>query len=86
MSPAEARRHAQLEFGGREQIKEELRDVYRVQILDAAMANLKAAFRFLRKVAVVFHRGHSDTRAWDRRKQRGLFRDRRDSAEAASLP
>jgi putative ABC transport system permease protein len=49
MSPAEARRQAQLEFGGREQIKEELRDVYRVQILDAAKTNLKAAFRFLRK-------------------------------------
>jgi predicted permease len=49
MSPAEARRQAQLEFGGREQIKEELRDVYRVQIFDAAKTNLKAAFRFLRK-------------------------------------
>src|SRR3984957_568667 len=49
MIPAEARRQAQLEFGGREQIKEELRDVYRVQILDAAKMNLKAAFRFLRK-------------------------------------
>lgn len=49
MSPAEARRQAQLEFGGREQIKEELRDVYRVQILDTAAMNLKAAFRFLRK-------------------------------------
>ncbi|HEY4906816.1 MAG TPA: ABC transporter permease [Candidatus Acidoferrum sp.] len=49
MSPPEARRQAQLEFGGREQIKEELRDVYRVQIFDAAKTNLKAAFRFLRK-------------------------------------
>ncbi len=49
MSPAEARRQAQLEFGGREQIKEELRDVYRVRFLDAATMNLKAAFRFLRK-------------------------------------
>src|ERR1700722_11846485 len=49
MSPGEARRQAQLEFGGREQIKEELRDVYRVQFLDAATTNLKSAFRFLRK-------------------------------------
>jgi putative ABC transport system permease protein len=49
MNPLEARRQAQLEFGGREQIKEELRDVYRVQILDAVSTNLKAAFRFLRK-------------------------------------
>jgi putative ABC transport system permease protein len=49
MNPGEARRQAQLEFGGRQQIKEELRGVYRVQILDAATRNLKAAFRFLRK-------------------------------------
>jgi putative ABC transport system permease protein len=49
MNPAEARRQAQLEFGGREQIKEEVRDVYRVQLLDSATMNLKAALRFLRK-------------------------------------
>jgi predicted permease len=49
MSPAEARRQAQLEFGGREQIKEELRDVYRVRIVENAVANLTSAFRFLRK-------------------------------------
>jgi putative ABC transport system permease protein len=49
MSPAEARRQAQLEFGGREQIKEELRDVYRVRLVDATIANFKSAFRFLRK-------------------------------------
>src|ERR1700719_1771521 len=49
MSPQEARRQAQLEFGGREQIKEELRDIYRVRIVDSAAANLKSAFRFLRK-------------------------------------
>jgi putative ABC transport system permease protein len=49
MPPAEARRQAQLEFGGREQIKEELRDVYRVQILESLLANLKSAFRFIRK-------------------------------------
>ena len=49
MSPTEARRQAQLEFGGRVQITEELRDVYRVKILDAATRNLKSAFRFLRK-------------------------------------
>ncbi len=49
MPPAEARRQALLEFGGREQIKEELRDVHRVRIVDSAVANLKSAFRFLRK-------------------------------------
>jgi putative ABC transport system permease protein len=49
MSPAEARRQAQLEFGGREQIKEELRDVYRVPIVESATAHLKSAFRFIRK-------------------------------------
>jgi len=49
MSPQEARRQAQLEFGGREQIKEELREVYRVRIVDSTTANLKSACRFIRK-------------------------------------
>lgn len=49
MSPVEARRRAMLEFGGREQLKEELRDVYRIRLLDAVRTNLKSAFRFLRK-------------------------------------
>jgi putative ABC transport system permease protein len=49
MSPDEARRRAMLEFGGEEKFKEEVRDVYRVRILDASVINLKSAFRFLRK-------------------------------------
>jgi putative ABC transport system permease protein len=49
MAPAEARRQAVLEFGGREQIKEELRDVHRVSIIETTLANLKSAFRFIRK-------------------------------------
>src|ERR1700722_15475201 len=49
MSPEEARRRAILEFGGQEKFKEEVRDVYRVRILDASVANLKSAFRFIRK-------------------------------------
>jgi putative ABC transport system permease protein len=49
MSPREARRKAILEFGGQEQIKEELRDVYRRPLIDTAFANLKSAFRFIRK-------------------------------------
>src|SRR5467141_1859083 len=49
MAPEEARRKAVLEFGGREQIKEELRDVHRVRVIESAMANLKSAFRFIRK-------------------------------------
>src|SRR6202045_2466365 len=49
MSPEEARRRAILEFGGQEKFKEEVRDVSRVRILDASVANLKSAFRFIRK-------------------------------------
>jgi putative ABC transport system permease protein len=49
MSPEEARRRAFLEFGGSEQIKEDLRDVYRVRFVEATLANLKVAFRFIRK-------------------------------------
>src|SRR5438105_37137 len=49
LTPEEARRRAVLEFGGREQIKEELRDVHRVSIIESTLANLKSAFRFIRK-------------------------------------
>jgi putative ABC transport system permease protein len=49
MSPEEARRRAMIEFGGREQIKEELRDVHRVAIVESALAHGKAAIRFMRK-------------------------------------
>src|SRR5438445_4921537 len=49
MTPEEARRQAMLEFGGQEQIKEELRDVYRVRVIESTLANLQSAFRFIRK-------------------------------------
>jgi putative ABC transport system permease protein len=49
MTAEEARRRAVLEFGGQEQVKEELRDVYRIRLLDATTANLRSAFRFIRK-------------------------------------
>jgi putative ABC transport system permease protein len=49
MAPDEARRQAVLEFGGREQIKEELRDVHRVSFVETGIANLKSASRFIRK-------------------------------------
>jgi putative ABC transport system permease protein len=49
MPPEEARRRARLDFGGQEKFKEEVRDVYRIRLLDATAANLKSAFRFIRK-------------------------------------
>jgi predicted permease len=48
LTPEQARREANLEFGGRESIKEDLRDVHRIPILDAMLANLKYAWRSLR--------------------------------------
>src|SRR5262249_52363529 len=45
----EARREAMLAFGGREQIKEDLRDVYRIGFVEITAANFKSAFRFIRK-------------------------------------
>ena len=41
MPPGEARRQAMLEFGGQEQVKEEVRDVYRVRVIDG-MENLSS--------------------------------------------
>jgi putative ABC transport system permease protein len=49
LSAKEARRRAILEFGGREQIKEELRDVHRISLVESAVWNLKSAARFIRK-------------------------------------
>jgi predicted permease len=49
MSPAEAHRRAKLDFGGYENLKEQVRDVYRIRLLGATLANLKSAFRFIRK-------------------------------------
>lgn len=49
LSPVEARRRAVLEFGGREQIKEELRDVHRISVIETTFENLKSALRFIRK-------------------------------------
>lgn len=49
MTPEEARRRAVLEFGGAEQIKEELRDVQRIPVLETALRNFRWALRFVRK-------------------------------------
>ncbi len=48
-TPEQARREASLEFGGREQVKEEMRDIYRIATLENTFANLKAGLRLIRK-------------------------------------
>lgn len=45
----EARRQALLEFGGPEQVKEELRDIHRLPFLETGLANLRFALRLIRK-------------------------------------
>lgn len=49
MNPVEARRRAMLEFGGREQVKQELRDIQASAILESVSFNLSAAIRFIRR-------------------------------------
>lgn len=49
MSPEDARRQALLEFGGQEQVKQQLRDVHTPAFLHTAKANLRAAFRLMRR-------------------------------------
>ena len=49
MTREEARRRAMHEFGGAEQIKEELRDVQRIPILETTLKNFRWALRFIRK-------------------------------------
>jgi putative ABC transport system permease protein len=49
MSPNEARRHAILEFGGQEQVKQSIREIHVSALAERLAFNLKAALRFLRK-------------------------------------
>jgi putative ABC transport system permease protein len=51
-SPEEARRRALIEFGGREQIRQSVREVHRSVLADALAFHAKAASRFLRKSPV----------------------------------
>jgi putative ABC transport system permease protein len=49
LSPEEARRQALIEFGGREQVRQTVREVHLSRLLESTMFNLKAALRFMRK-------------------------------------
>lgn len=49
MIPVEARRQAMIAFGGREQTRQQLRDVRSSAFLEAVRFNLKAAVRFVRR-------------------------------------
>ena len=49
MTADEAQRLALLEFGGREQIKQELREVHTSRFLESLSFNLRAALRFMRR-------------------------------------
>ncbi len=49
LAPDEAHRRAMLEFGGKEQTTQSLRDVHVVSMLERARANLRAGFRLMRK-------------------------------------
>ncbi len=49
LSPEEARRRAILEFGGREQVKQQVREVHASRLLETLAFNFRAAMRFLRR-------------------------------------
>ncbi|HEY2472580.1 MAG TPA: ABC transporter permease [Terracidiphilus sp.] len=49
IAPQEARRRAIIEFGGREQVKQTVREVHISALAETLLFNLKAALRFLRK-------------------------------------
>ena len=49
LSPEEARRRALIEFGGREQVKQTVREVHISAFVESIAFHLKAALRFLRK-------------------------------------
>jgi len=49
MAPDEARRQALLEFGGRDQVAQQVREVHAHHLIEGLLFNLRAALRFLRK-------------------------------------
>ena len=49
LPPVEAHRRAMLEFGGKEQTVQELRDVHVIGLLERVRANVKAGFRLMRR-------------------------------------
>ncbi len=49
LSPEEARRRAIVEFGGREQVKQQVREVHTSPLLETLRFNFRAAMRFLRR-------------------------------------
>lgn len=49
LSPEEAHRRALLEFGGREQVMQQVREVHLIQVLETLRFNSRAALRFLRR-------------------------------------
>src|ERR1700689_5815278 len=49
LTPEEARRRAILEFGGREQVKQSVREVHASALLESLAFNWRAAMRFLRR-------------------------------------
>ena len=82
LSPNEARRCALLEFGGREQVKQKVREVHVSALSEALLFNLRSAAvqsegraPVSAQVAFVFGGGDSDACPGYRRKQRSLFGD-----------
>ena len=49
MSPEEARRRALVDFGGREQVKQSMREVHLSSLVEAVKFNVKSALRFMRR-------------------------------------
>lgn len=49
LTPAEARRRALIEFGGREQVRQELREIHTSAFVESIVFNLRATVRFLRR-------------------------------------
>jgi len=74
MPPDEARRRAMLEFGGQEQVKEEVRDVYRVRIIRQRHRQWKIRDALPTQIAVVFRHDNPNPGARNWREQRRVFR------------
>src|SRR5690349_9150918 len=53
MTSEEARRQAMLEFGGKEQMTEQLRELHQIPVIETLAMNLRFAWRLVRKSPVL---------------------------------
>jgi len=81
----EARRRAMVEFGGREQVKQQVREVHTSALVESAKFNVRSAVRFVRRAPSFAFAVICDAGSGDRCEQRRVFSGGLDFAAGAAV-